>query len=66
MNEKLKNRSFGLHERGQWRYLFVASLFLLAPICVSAEGNINEKSVPFSNKRRRRLWAQYLMKLANP
>ena len=53
MNEKLKNRSFGLHERGQWRYLFVASLFLLAPICVSAEGNINEKSVAVQQQAKK-------------
>lgn len=66
MNEKLKNRSFGLHERGQWRYLFVASLFLLAPICVSAEGNINEKSVAVQQQAKKTVVGTVLDETGQP
>ncbi|WP_233247005.1 TonB-dependent receptor [Prevotella sp. oral taxon 376] len=67
MDEKLKNRSFGLPERRQWKNLFAASLFLLAPICMSAvESNANEKTVAIQQQAKKTVTGTVLDETGQP
>lgn len=67
MDEKLKNRSFGLPERRQWKNLFAASLFLLAPICMSAaESNANKKTVAIQQQAKKTVTGTVLDETGQP
>ncbi|SFF82369.1 TonB-dependent receptor [Prevotella sp. KH2C16] len=67
MDENLKSRSFGLPERRQWKYLFAASLFLLAPVCVSAAGSYaNEKTVALQQQAKKTVTGTVLDETGQP